>query len=88
LPLYSVAALPPFELCHARGNHSALGWAQMTTGEILRKDECCRVFAVVLDISRLYACCAACELAIAPVENLALVERDGIEQALLGDVVN
>ena len=45
--------------------------------------ECCRILALELDIARLYTCCPTCALAIAAVEDFALVQRDGIEQALL-----
>jgi hypothetical protein len=58
----------------------------VTTGKVLRKHECCGIFALVRGVSRLYACCAACALAVASVENLALIERDCVEQALLGNV--
>ena len=38
--------------------------------------------------TRLYTCCAACAHAIAALEDLVLVERNGVEQAVLGNVVN
>ena len=46
------------------------------------------ILALELDIARLYTCCATCALSIPAVEDLALVKRDGVEQALLSDVGN
>src|SRR5262249_3124568 len=85
-PLCIVGALAPFQVDHAGGHHGALGGTKVTAGKVLAQDESCRVLAGEGHVDWINAGSAAGKGAVAAFEDHAVVERDGVEQAVLGNV--
>src|SRR5262249_42760270 len=87
---FAYLALSVLKRRHAGGDHCALGRAKVTAREILRDHEgdCGCIVALELDIARLHVSGPTRAVAVAAIEDHALVECDRVEQAVLGDVAD